>query len=90
MEIDRHQTTVGVLCERYLRKESEAMILLNTLMIYAADFSMIDEKRENKDFDYAEEMQELIHGMKNLNHDLERNDLLLMGNYAKNYEKENV
>ena len=82
-EIDQHSATVLRLCERYRNNDKEAVILLNTLMIYAADFSMIDEKREDKDFDYAEEMQELIHGMKNLNHDLERNDLLLMGVYAK-------
>jgi hypothetical protein len=56
-----------------------------------ADFAMIDElSADNDEFDYNEELQELIWETKSLNSDLERDDLLLMGDYAqKLQEKEN-
>lgn len=83
MDINLRSAAVRSLCEQYLQEEPKAVLLLNTLISYASDMALIDEKREDKDFDYAEEMQELVHAMKNMNKDLESHDLLIMGLYAK-------
>ena len=87
-DLDRHHDAVVRLCEKYLQEDTDALMLLNKILNLVADFAMIDElSADNDEFDYAEEMQELIWATKNLNSDLERDDLLLMGNYAKQLEE---
>jgi hypothetical protein len=93
IDLNRHHSAVVVLCEKYLQQDTNAMMLLNKILNLVADFALIDElSADNDEFDYAEEMQELIWATKSLNSDLERDDLLLMGNYAtqlKEKEKTN-
>jgi hypothetical protein len=90
-DLDRHHPAVVLLCEKYLQENLDALMLLNKILNLVADFAMIDElSADNDEFDYAEEMQELIWATKSLSSDLEQNDLLLMGDYAqKLQEKEN-
>jgi hypothetical protein len=90
-DLDRHHPAVVILCEKYLQENMDALMLLNKILNLVADFAMIDElSADNDEFDYAEEMQELIWATKSLSSDLEQNDLLLMGDYAqKLQEKEN-
>jgi len=90
-DLDRHHPAVVLLCEKYLQENMDALMLLNKILNLVADFAMIDElSADNDEFDYAEEMQELIWATKSLSSDLEQNDLLLMGDYAqKLQEKEN-
>jgi len=93
-DLDRHHPAVVLLCEKYLQENMDALMLLNKILNLVADFAMIDElSADNEEFDYAEEMQELIWATKSLNSDLEQNDLLLMGDYAQKLqereEKEN-
>jgi len=89
-DLDRHHAAVVLLCEKYLQENMDALMLLNKILNLVADFAMIDElSADNDEFDYAEEMQELIWATKSLSSDLEQNDLLLMGDYAqKLHEKE--
>ena len=82
-QIDNQQAVVLSLCERYLENDKSVVSLLNTLIIYAADMALIDEKREEKEFDYLDGLEELIHAMKNMNHDMGRYNLLSMGDYAR-------
>ncbi len=90
LDLDRHHAAVVILCEKYLQEDTDAMMLLNKILNLVADFALIDElSADNDEFDYAEEMQELIWATKNLNSDLERDDLLLMGNYATQLEEKN-
>jgi len=87
-DLDRHHPAVVILCEKYLQEDTDALMLLNKIMNLVADFAMIDElSADNDEFDYAEEMQELIWATKNLNSDLERDDLLLMGDYAQKLQE---
>jgi len=93
-DLDRHHPAVVLLCEKYLQENMDALMLLNKILNLVADFAMIDElSADNDEFDYAEEMQELIWATKSLSSDLEQNDLLLMGDYAQKLqereEKEN-
>jgi len=93
-DLDRHHPAVVLLCEKYLQENMDALMLLNKILNLVADFAMIDElAADNDEFDYAEEMQELIWATKSLSSDLEQNDLLLMGDYAQKLqekeEKEN-
>ena len=89
-DLNRHHPAVVILCEKYLQEDTDALMLLNKIMNLVADFALIDElSADNDEFDYAEEMQELIWATKNLNSDLERNDLLGMGDYAQKLQ-ENV
>ena len=90
-DLDRHHPAVVLLCEKYLQENMDALMLLNKILNLVADFAMIDElSADNDEFDYAEEMQELIWATKSLSSDLEQNNLLLMGDYAqKLQEKEN-
>jgi hypothetical protein len=82
-DLDRHHPAVVILCEKYLQEDTDAMMLLNKILNLVADFALIDElSADNDEFDYAEEMQELIWATKSLNSDLERDDLLRLGNYA--------
>ena len=71
------------MCEKYLQQEPKAVLLLNTIISHAADMAMIDEQREDDAFDYHKELQELVHVMKDMIVDLDSNDLLIMGLYAK-------
>jgi len=94
VELDKQNSNVVILCEKYLQEDSGAMMLLNKIINLVADFALIDElSADNDEFDYNEELQELIWATKNLNSDLEQNDLLLMGDYAQKLqekeEKEN-
>ena len=82
-QIDNQQAVVLSLCERYLENDKSVVSLLNTLIIYAADMALIDEKREEKEFDYLDGLEELIHAMKNMNHDMGRYNLLSRGDYAR-------
>jgi len=87
-DLDRHHPAVVLLCEKYLQEDTDALMLLNKIMNLVADFALIDElSADNDEFDYAEEMQELIWATKNLNSDLERDDLLLMGDYAQKLQE---
>jgi hypothetical protein len=93
-DLDRHHPAVVLLCEKYLQENMDALMLLNKILNLVADFAMIDELSvDNDEFDYAEEMQELIWATKSLRSNLEQNDLLLMGDYAQKLqereEKEN-
>ncbi len=93
-DLDRHHPAVVLLCEKYLQEDTDALMLLNKIMNLVADFALIDElSADNDEFDYAEEIQELIWETKSLNSDLEQNDLLLMGDYTQKLqereEKEN-
>jgi hypothetical protein len=82
-DLDRHHAAIVILCEKYLQEDADAMRLLNKIFTLVADFALIDElSADNDEFDYAEEMQELIWATKSLNSDLEREDLLRLGNYA--------
>ena len=63
-------------------------MMMNKIFNIVADFALIDGKAEDDDFDYAEEMQELIHDSKMLEKDLGQNDLLSMGNYSSETPKE--
>ena len=99
MDFDSQNSKVVILCEKYLQEDSDAMMLLNQIINHVADMALIDERNDGDDeFDYAEEMEDLISSMKLMNHSLESNNLLLMGNYSehvankqeKNHEKENV
>jgi hypothetical protein len=86
MTTDTSLQPAGVrsLCEKYLQQEPKAVLLLNTIISHAADMAMIDEQRESDDaFDYHKELQELIHMMKDMIVDLDSNDLLILGFYAK-------
>ena len=87
-DLDRHHPAVVILCEKYLQEDNSAMMLLNKIINLVADFALIDElSADNDEFDYAEEMQELIWATKNLISDLEREDLLLMGDYAQKLQE---
>lgn len=89
-DLDRHHPSVVILCEKYLQEDTGALMLLNKIFTLVADFALIDElSADNDEFDYAEEMQELIWATKSLNSDLERDDLLLLGNYATQLEEKN-
>ncbi len=86
--LDKQFTAVALLCNKYLQKDRDAMRLMNKIFNIVADFALIDGKAEDDDFDYAEEMQELIHDSKMLEKDLGQNDLLSMGNYSSETPKE--
>ena len=86
--LDKQFTAVALLCNKYLQKDRDAMRLMNKIFNIVADFALIDGKVEDDDFDYAEEMQELIHDSKMLEKDLGQNDLLSMGNYSSETPKE--
>ena len=86
--LDKQFTAVALLCNKYLQKDLEAMRLLNKIFNNVADFALIDGKAEDEEFDYAEEMQELIHDFKMLEKDLGKNGLLSMGNYSSETPKE--
>jgi len=93
-DLDRHHTAVVLLCEKYLQEDTDALMLLNKILNLVADFAMIDElSADNDEFDYNDELHELIWETKSLSSDLEQNNLLLMGNYAQKLqereEKEN-
>lgn len=81
MKIDNQQAAVMSLCEQYLQNNKSAITLLNTLVVYAADMAMIDDKREDGEFAYLDGLEELIHAMKNMNHDMGLYNLLSMGDY---------
>jgi hypothetical protein len=83
MDTSLQPAGVRSLCERYLQQEPKAVLLLNTIISHAADMAMIDEKREDDAFDYHKELQELVGAMKDMIVDLDSNDLLIMGLYAK-------
>lgn len=83
-EVDKQNSNVVILCENYLQEHSDAMILLNQVIHLIADFALIDERAADDDeFDYAEELQELIFASKMMYHKMERHNLLLMGNYGE-------
>ena len=93
-DLDRHHDAVVRFCEKYLQEDTDALMLLNKIFTLVADLALIDElSADNDEFDYNEELQELIWETKSLNSDLERNDLLGMGDYAQKLqereEKEN-
>jgi hypothetical protein len=83
MDTSLQPAGVRSLCEKYLQHEPAAVLLLNTIISHAADMALIDEKREDDAFDYHKELQELVHTMKDMIVDLDSNDLLIMGLYAK-------
>lgn len=84
VELDKQNSNVVILCEKYLQEDSSAMMLLNKIFNLVADFALIDERTvDDEEFDYAEELQELIFALKMLEHDLETHNLLLMGNYGE-------
>jgi len=90
-DLDRHHPAVILLCEKYLQENMDALMLLNKILNLVADFAMIDElSADNDEFDYAEEMQELIWATKNLSSNLEQNDLLLMGDYAQKLQEKEI
>ncbi|NBR43403.1 MAG: hypothetical protein EBU04_11300 [Verrucomicrobia bacterium] len=84
-DLDRHHSSLVVLCEKYLQEDTDALRLLNKVLNLVADFAMIDELSD--EFDYNEELQELVWETKSLNNDLERNDLLVMGDYAQKLQE---
>ena len=87
-DLDRHHAAVVLLCEKYLQEDTDALMLLNKVLNLVADFAMIDKlSADNDEFDYNEELQELIWETKSLNSDLERNDLLGMGDYAQKLQE---
>lgn len=82
-DFNRHDPAVVSLCEAYLQEDTDALRLLNKIMNLVADFALIDElSADNDEFDYAAEIEELVWAAKNLNNELERNDLLSMSDYA--------
>jgi len=87
VELDKQNSNVVILCEKYLQEDSGAMMLLNKIINLVADFALIDERTalvdDTDEFDYAEELQELVFALKMLEHDLETNNLLLLGDYAE-------
>lgn len=92
-EFDKQNSNVVILCENYLQEDSNAMMLLNRIIHLMADFALIEERAfDDKEFDYAKELQELIFASKMMNHEMETHNLLLMGNYgeyvAKQQEKD--
>ena len=84
LDFDQQNSNVIILCEKYLQEDSSAMMLLNQIMNLVADFALIDERAADDDeFDYAEDLQELIYASKMMNHQMESHNLLLMGNYGE-------
>ena len=84
VELDKQNSNVVILCEKYLLEDSSAMMLLNQVIHLIADFALIDERAaDDEEFDYAEELQELIFAAKMMNHQMETHNLLLMGNYGE-------
>ena len=83
VELDKQNSNVVILCEKYLQEDSSAMMLLNQVIHLIADFALIDERADDEEFDYAEEIQELIFAAKMMNHKMETHNLLLMGNYGE-------
>ena len=84
MDFDSQNNYAVILCEKYLQEDSGAMMLLNQILNHVADMALIDERNDGDDeFDYAGEMADLISSMKLMNHSLESNNLLLMGNYSE-------
>ena len=84
MDFDSQNSNVVILCEKYLQEDSGAMMLLNQILNHVADMALIDERDDGDDeFDYTTEMEELISSMKMMNHSLESNNLLFMGNYSE-------
>ena len=83
VELDKQNSNVVILCEKYLQEDRSAMMLLNQVIHLIADFALIDERADDEEFDYAEELQELIFAAKMMNHKMETHNLLLMGNYGE-------
>ena len=83
VELDKQNSNVVILCEKYLQEDSSAMMLLNQVIHLIADFALIDERADDEEFDYAEELLELIFAAKMMNHKMETHNLLLMGNYGE-------
>ena len=83
VELDKQNSNVVILCEKYLQEDSSAMMLLNQVIHLIADFALIDERADDEEFDYAEDLQELIFAAKMMNHKMETHNLLLMGNYGE-------
>lgn len=84
-DLDFHKpnSNVAILCEQYLLNDKNALSTLNQIIHLIADFSLIDERAADEEFDYAEELQELIFAAKMMNHQMETHNLLLMGNYGE-------
>lgn len=82
--LDKQFAVVEILCNKYLQKDRDATRLLNKIFNIVADFSLIDERAAaDEEFDYAEELQELIFTSKMMYHQMQRHNLLLMGNYGE-------
>ena len=84
VELDKQNSNVAILCEQYLLNDKNALSTLNQVIHLIADFALIDERAaDDEEFDYAEELQELIFAAKMMNHQMETHNLLLMGNYGE-------
>lgn len=84
LDLNKQNSNVAVLCEQYLLDDKNALSTLNQVIHLIADFALIDERRvDDADFDYAEELQELIFASKMMYHQMQRHNLLLMGNYGE-------
>ena len=53
VELDKQNSNVVILCEKYLQEDSSAMMLLNQVIHLIADFAWIDERAEDEEFDNA-------------------------------------
>jgi hypothetical protein len=84
VELDKQNSNVVILCEKYLQEDSGAMMLLNQIVNLIADFSLINERSDDDDeFDYIAGMEELVLSSKMMTHEMQKHNLLLMGNYGK-------
>lgn len=84
LDLHKPNSNVAILCEQYLLNDKDALSTLNKIIHLIADFSLIDERAAaDEEFDYAEELQELIFTSKMMYHQMQRHNLLLMGNYGE-------
>lgn len=84
LDLHKPNSNVAILCEQYLLNDKDALSTLNKIIHLIADFSLIDERAvDDEEFDYAEELQELIFTSKMMYHQMQRHNLLLMGNYGE-------
>ena len=84
LDLNQQNSNVAILCEQYLLNDKRAVATLNQIVHLIADFSLIDERAADDDeFDYAEDLQELIFASKMMYHQMQKHNLLLMGNYGE-------
>jgi len=84
LDLNQQNSNVAILCEKYLQQDYDATVLLNQIVNLIADFSLINERSADDDeFDYIAGMEELVLSSKMMTHEMQKHNLLLMGNYGE-------